>query len=128
MNDYMKQQMLELVNIERINAQLLPLTLNEQATRAAQRKADDMLLRNYFSHISPIYGSLYELLSQFDVQFSSAAENLAKGSKTAESTMELWMNSEGHRKNILNPVFTGLGAGYTEGNNTTYWVQIFISK
>ena len=128
MNDYMAQQMLQLVNIERMKSGVAPLALHDKAARVAQRKADDMMLRNYFSHTSPVYGSLFELLSQFDMRFSSAAENLAKGSKTAASTVMSLMNSEGHRKNILNPVFSGLGTGYAAGNGTTYWVQIFIAE
>ncbi len=80
---------------------------------------------NYFSHTSPTYGSPFDMMKSFGITYNTAGENIAKGQKTAEDVVNGWMNSEGHRKNILNSAFTQMGLGYTKGD-TTYWAQMFI--
>ncbi|OWA37186.1 hypothetical protein B9G55_03710 [Saccharibacillus sp. O16] len=111
-----------LVNLERRQAGLKPLTLQANVSRAAQLKAADMSKKNYFDHQSPTYGSPFNLLSLQKIPYRAAGENIAQGQRSPESVMKAWMNSEGHRANILNPNFTSIGAGYFNG----YWVQLFI--
>ena len=121
------QQVLKLVNQERSKQGLNPLTLSEKLTSIANTKAQDMADKNYFSHQSPTYGSPFDMLKQFGVSYTSAGENIAAGQKSAEQVMNDWMNSSGHRANILNKDYTQLGVGYTEGGNYgTEWVQLFI--
>lgn len=88
-----------------------------------------MINENYFSHTSPIYGSPFDMLKSFKISYQAAGENIAKGQKTPQEVVTGWMNSEGHRKNILNPSYTELGVGYaTSSNGTAHWTQIFIGK
>ncbi len=119
------QQVLNLVNAERAKYNLSPLTLSSNVNKVAQAKAEDMKNNNYFSHTSPTYGSPFDMLKQFGVSYKTAGENIAKGQKTPQAVVNAWMNSEGHRSNILNKNFTQLGVGYT-GGSSPYWVQIFI--
>lgn len=118
-------QVLDLVNAERAKYSLSPLTLNSQVSNVAQVKAEDMRNNSYFSHTSPTYGSPFDMLKRFGVSYSTAGENIAKGQKSPQAVVNAWMNSEGHRANILNKNFTQLGVGYV-GGSTTYWVQMFI--
>ncbi len=120
------QQILTLVNKSRAAYGLSPLTLNTNLSRAAMAKAEDMKNRNYFSHTSPIYGSPFDMMKSFGISYRTAGENIAKGQKTPAAVMTAWMNSSGHRKNILNPNFTQLGVGYVYNNGSPYWVQMFI--
>ena len=119
-------QVLELVNKERVSRGLSKLSLDTSVNRVAQAKAEDMANNNYFSHTSPTYGSPFDMLKQFGVSYRTAGENIAKGQRSPEAVMNGWMNSEGHRANILNGNYTKLGVGYTVKNGTTYWVQMFI--
>lgn len=119
-------QVLELVNQERAKQGLKALTLSDELTNVATIKAKDMRDNNYFDHTSPTYGSPFEMMRQFGVQYSSAGENIAAGQKTAQEVMNAWMNSSGHRANILNKDYEQLGVGYIQGGNYgTYWVQMF---
>lgn len=122
----MAQQVVELVNNERAKYGLAPLAVDSSVSKVAQAKSEDMRDNNYFSHTSPTYGSPFEMLKAFGVNYSSAGENIAKGQKTAQAVVEAWMNSEGHRENILNSNYTKIGVGYATGNGTTYWTQMFI--
>jgi uncharacterized protein YkwD len=67
------------------------------------------------------------MMKQFGIEYTTAGENIAKGQQSPEDVMNAWMNSDGHRKNILNPDFTEIGVGYVKGD-TTYWTQQFIGK
>ncbi|MCL2478787.1 MAG: CAP domain-containing protein, partial [Treponema sp.] len=67
-------------------------------------------------------------LSENGIQYKRAGENIAMGQRTAEAVMNSWMNSTGHKNNILNPNFTMLGVGHYTQNNINYWVQLFISN
>ncbi len=121
------QAVLKLVNAERSKAGLQPLTLSEKLTNIAYTKAKDMAEKGYFSHNSPTYGSPFDMLKQFGVSYSTAGENIAAGQKTAEEVMDSWMNSSGHKANILNKSYTQLGVGfYRGGEYGTEWVQLFI--
>ena len=121
------EAVLKLVNQERSKAGLQPLTLTKKLTDIAYTKAKDMADKNYFSHQSPTYGSPFDMLKQFGVSYSYAGENIAAGQKTAEEVMNSWMNSSGHKANILNKNYTEIGVGfYRGGQYGTEWVQLFI--
>ena len=83
-----------------------------------------MAENGYFSHTSPTYGSAFDMLSARGIAYTSAGENIAAGQKTASSVMNSWMNSSGHRANILNASYTQIGVGYVAQGN--YWTQMFI--
>lgn len=121
------EAVLSLVNQERSKQGLKPLTLSDKLTSIANTKAQDMAKNGYFSHTSPTYGSPFDMLHEFGVSYSNAGENIAAGQKTPEQVMNDWMNSSGHRANILNKNYTQLGVGYVQGGSYgTEWVQLFI--
>ena len=80
--------------------------------------------KGYFSHTSPTYGSPFDMMKQFGITYRTAGENIAMGYPTAEAVVDGWMNSEGHRANILNASFTEIGVGYVADGN--YYTQMFI--
>lgn len=114
---------LELTNSYRAQNGAKALTLDAELCRVAQAKADDMANNGYFSHTSPTYGSPSNMLTSFGVSYRYMGENIAKGYTDARSVMNGWMNSQGHRENILNASFGKLGVGYNSTAKT--WVQIF---
>ena len=119
-------QVVRLVNQERAAAGLGSLASDSQLAAVAQKKAEDMAKNGYFSHTSPTYGSAFDMLKAAGISYRTAGENIAKGQKTAETVMNGWMNSSGHRSNILNSGYTRIGVGYAvDGSGTPYWVQIF---
>lgn len=122
----LEAEVVALCNAERKKAGLKPLTINWEVARVARYKSDDMRNLKYFSHDSPVYGSPFEMLKSFNISYKTAGENIAKGQKTAKAVVDAWMNSAGHRANILNASFTETGVGFCEGNGTTYWTMIFI--
>ncbi len=122
-----EQQVVDLVNKERAAAGLPALKVNTKLSGVAEKKAEDMRDKKYFSHTSPTYGSPFDMMKQFGISYTTAGENIAKGQKTPAAVMNGWMNSEGHRANILNSKYTEIGVGYvTDSNGNTYWVQHFI--
>ena len=117
---------LKLVNAERSKAGLKPLTLSTNLTSIATLKSKDMAEKGYFNHNSPTYGSPFEMLQKFGVHYSAAGENIAAGQRTPEEVMQAWMNSSGHRANILNANFDTIGIGYYQGGSYgIYWTQLF---
>ena len=86
----------------------------------------DMKDNSYFSHTSPVYGSPFDMIRNFGISYRSAGENIAKGQTTPQAVVDAWMNSAGHRANILNPAYTKIGVGYVAGGN--YWTQMFIGQ
>lgn len=119
-------QVQQLVNQERSKAGLQPLQMDWELQRTARVKACDMAQKGYFSHTSPTYGSPFDMMKQFGISYKTAGENIAQGQRTAAEVMQSWMNSQGHRENILKRDFSHIGVGYCEqGNN---WVQMFIGK
>ncbi len=120
--DFIKE-VVHLVNVERSKAGLSALSENWELSRVAQYKAEDMKKNNYFSHESPVYGTPFEMMKNFGISYRYAAENIAMGQRTPESVVKAWMNSSGHRKNILNKNYTKIGIGYVKSGN--YWVQMF---
>lgn len=117
------------VNQERAKVGLKPLVMDWELARVARTKSQDMAAKNYFSHQSPTYGSPFEMMKQFGIQYKTAGENIASGQTTPNDVMIAWMNSQGHRANILKPDYTHLGVGYYRGGSYGHmWTQMFISK
>lgn len=121
-----EQEVLKLTNAERTKAGLSPLTLDTELSKVARIKSQDMKDKNYFSHTSPTYGSPFDMMKTFGISYTSAAENIAQGQTTPKEVVEAWMNSQGHRENILNATYTHIGIGHVSDNN--YWTQMFIAK
>ncbi len=121
-----EKKVVELTNAERTQAGLEPLKLDVELSKVAGDKSLDMQQKNYFSHNSPTYGSPFDMMNQYGIDYRSAGENIAMGQTSPQEVVQGWMNSEGHRKNIMNPSFTHIGVGYVEEGN--YWTQMFIGK
>jgi uncharacterized YkwD family protein len=120
------QQVIDLTNQQRMQNGLPALKADKQLSGVADKKANDMEQNHYFSHTSPTYGSPFDMMRDFGVSYKSAGENIAEGQQSAQDVVNAWMNSEGHRKNILNPDFTNIGVGFDSNGN--YWSQMFIGK
>lgn len=119
--------MVELVNQQRASYGLSALSVNTQLTNTATLKSEDMAKLNYFDHTSPTYGTPFEMMKQFGISYRTAGENIAMGQSSPEQVMNGWMNSEGHRKNILNASFTQIGVGVAKNANGQFiWTQQFI--
>ena len=117
-------RIVELVNEERAKAGLNPLTLQENVTEAAQVRAAEC--ETLFSHTRPNGTSFSTALKEAGVSYRGAGENIAWGQKTPEQVMEGWMNSSGHRANILNEKYTAIGVGYYQNAaGVNYWTQLF---
>jgi uncharacterized YkwD family protein len=119
-----EQKMVNLVNQERQKAGVAPLKIDLELSRVARIKSQDMKDKGYFDHTSPTYGSPFEMMKNFGITYRTAGENIAKHS-SVEGAMTGFMNSDGHRKNILNPSFTHIGIGIVDGR---YYTQMFIGK
>ena len=123
----LEDEVVKLVNQQRAKYGLGPLTVNWELSRCARIKSQDMINRNYFSHTSPTYGSPFNMMENFGLRFSAAAENIAKGQRTPQEVMNAWMNSPGHRANILSKNVTHIGVGAAKSSNgTLYWTQMFM--
>jgi uncharacterized YkwD family protein len=116
-------QVVTLVNKQRANAGLSPLKSDASLTAMALDKAADMYKNNYFSHTSPNYGSPFDMMKSYGIKFGYAGENIAKGQQSPQSVMTDWMNSAGHRANIMNANYKKIGVAYYNGE----WVQEFTS-
>ena len=112
------------MNEIRVKYGLNTLSENWELSRVARYKSQDMRDKNYFSHTSPTYGSPFQMMKSFGISYRAAGENIAKGYRTPAAVVDGWMNSEGHRANILNSSFTQIGVGYVSNGN--YWTQMFI--
>ncbi|RWZ58037.1 hypothetical protein EQV77_09630 [Halobacillus fulvus] len=121
-----EQKVVELTNAERAKQGLAPLELDPELSVVAKDKSLDMQNNNYFSHNSPNYGSPFDMMKAYGIDYRTAGENIAMGQTSPEQVVNGWMNSEGHRKNIMNPNFTHIGVGHAENGN--YWTQMFIGK
>ena len=124
--DAIEAKVVELTNAERAKYGLSPLEMDTRLMAAAREKSEDMKTNQYFSHTSPTFGSPFDRLKALGISYQSAGENIAKGQKTAEEVVEAWMNSEGHRANILDSNFTHIGVGYVKDGSI--WTQQFIKK
>lgn len=121
-----EQQVVTLTNQERAKEGLSALKVDANLSIMAREKSRDMSANGYFDHNSPTYGSPFDMMKKFGITYSSAGENIAMGQRTPQEVVTAWMNSEGHRKNILNPNFTYIGVGHIAQGN--YWTQEFIGK
>lgn len=125
----LEYQVVKLCNIQRSNNGLAPLTLNWELARVARYKSQDMIDKNYFSHYSPTYGSPFDMMKAFGLTFYTAGENIAMGQPTPQAVMQAWMNSTGHRANILNPQFKEIGVGAAKtSSGVWYWTQEFMAR
>ena len=121
-----ENEVIRLVNEMRAKNGLNPLTADWELSRVARYKSQDMKDNNYFSHTSPVYGTPFNMIKNFGISYKSAGENIAKGQKTPQAVVNSWMNSSGHRANILNSSYTKIGVGYVADGN--YWTQMFIRQ
>ena len=119
-----ENEVIRLVNEIRTQNGLKKLTADWELSRVARYKSEDMKRNNYFSHTSPTYGSPFDMIKSFGLSYRTAGENIAKGQATPKAVVNAWMNSSGHRKNILNSAYTKIGVGYVSDEN--YWTQMFI--
>ena len=119
-------EIISLTNKERSSAGLAALKEDPALSYLARMKAEDMAQKGYFSHTSPTYGSAFDMMKDAGISYSYAGENIAKGQASPQSAMNGWMNSSGHRENILGSSFTHIGTGVAaDKQGTLYWVQIF---
>lgn len=118
------EQVVKLVNEERAKAGLSALTIDTNVEAAAQVRARE--IKQSFSHTRPDGSKFSTALQEQGVSYKGAGENIAWGQKSPEAVMQAWMNSDGHRANILNAKFTKIGVGYyQDANGTNYWTQLF---
>ncbi|MBT2697525.1 sporulation protein [Bacillus sp. ISL-40] len=121
-----EQKVVDLTNQERAKNGLPALKVDVTLSKMAHEKSRDMSANGYFSHTSPTYGSPFDMMKKYDITYRYAGENIAMGQRTPEEVVKAWMNSEGHRKNILSPNYNYIGVGYVSQGN--YWTQEFIGK
>lgn len=123
----LEAEVIRLVNIEREKTGRPALTPNNELNRVARIKSEDFIKNNYFSHNSPTYGTPFDMIRSFGISFTAAAENIASGQRSAAEVMNTWMNSQGHRTNILNSTYNQIGVGVArDDNGNLFWTQMFI--
>lgn len=121
-----EQEVFNLTNVERTNNGLPAFEIHLDLSKVAREKSNDISINNYFAHNSPVYGSPFDMMRSFGIDYRTAGENIAQGQRTPAEVVNAWMNSPGHRANILNGDFTHIGVGYVESGNV--WTQQFIGK
>lgn len=120
-----KQQVVDLVNAERAKAGLNPLSIMPEAAASAQIRASEII--SSFSHTRPNGTSCFTALDEQGAKYNTCGENIAAGQATPADVMNSWMNSPGHKANILNPNFTKIGVGFAKGGSYgTNWTQMFV--
>lgn len=125
----LEAEVIRLVNVERAKVGRPKLTENSELSHVARIKSNDFIKNNYFSHTSPTYGTPFDMLKSFGITFTAAAENIASGQRSASEVMNSWMNSSGHRANILSSTYNQIGVGVAKNNNgNLYWTQMFIKS
>ena len=123
-----EKEVFNLINQQRANSGLSALKVDDELQRVAKIKAKDMVDNNYFSHNSPVYGSPFDMLNSFKVSYKSAAENIA-GNSSNSGAVNAWMNSSGHKANILNSNYQYTGIGVVSSSKYgKIFVQMFIFK
>jgi uncharacterized YkwD family protein/spore coat assembly protein SafA len=123
----LESEVVRLVNVERAKHGLAPVKENWELSRVARYKSADMKNKGYFSHYSPTYGSPFDMMKKFGFKFYTAGENIAMGQRTPQEVMTAWMNSPGHRANILKADFKEIGVGLAR-DGSMYWTQMFMSR
>ena len=123
-----EKEVFDLINKERTAKGLSALKVDSEVQRVAKIKAQDMVSGGYFSHNSPTYGSPFDILQSFKVSYKTAGENIA-GNSSNSGAVNAWMNSSGHKSNILNSSFTHTGIGVVSSSKYgKIYVQMFIGK
>lgn len=123
-----EKEVFDLINKQRTQNGLSPLKENSELQRVARIKAQDMVNNNYFSHTSPTYGSPFDMMKSFKISYNTAGENIA-GNTSNSAAVTAWMNSPGHKANILNGNFNQTGIGVVKGSKYgKIYVQMFIGK
>ena len=123
-----EQEVFDLINKQRADNGLVALKSDAEIQRIARIKAQDMIDNNYFSHSSPTYGSPFDMLKKFGVSYKTAGENIAGNSSNSEAVIA-WMNSSGHRANILNSSYNYTGIGVVTGSKYgKIYVQMFVGR
>ena len=121
-------EVFNLINEQRTKNGLSALKIDSEVQNVARIKAKDMVNNNYFSHTSPTYGSPFDMLNSFKVSYKTAGENIA-GNSSNSAAVTAWMNSSGHKANILNSSFNYTGVGVVNGSKYgKIYVQLFIGK
>lgn len=122
-----ENEVIRLTNAERTKRGLPALKANWQLSRCARYKSQDMINKNYFAHQSPTYGSPFDMIESFGISMAAGGENIAMGQRTPQEVVTAWMNSPGHRSNILSTAYTEIGVGLAKAKSgTCYWTQMFI--
>lgn len=123
-----EQEVFDLINAKRVANGLSALKIDDELQNVARIKAQDMVDNNYFSHTSPIYGSPFDMIKSFGIKYKTAGENIA-GNSSNSGAVEAWMNSSGHRANILNSSFNYTGIGVVKSPKYgKIYVQMFMGK
>lgn len=121
-----EREVVRLTNVERVKNGLPELQMDSKLSEVAWYKSMDMQTIGYFSHTSPTYGSPFDMMTKFGISYTGAGENIAYGFPSASSVVNGWMNSPGHRANILRKEFTHIGVGYYQTGH--YATQMFMRK
>ncbi len=123
-----EKEVFDLINAKRTAARLSALKVDAELQNVARAKAEDMVKKNYFSHTSPTYGSPFDMMKSFGVSYKTAGENIA-GNSSNTGAVNAWMNSEGHKANILNSSFNYTGVAVVKSSKYgKIFVQMFIGK
>lgn len=123
-----EKELLSLINAQRKAYGLPELSFNSELQRVAKAKAQDLVANNYFSHTSPTYGSPFDMMKSFGITYKTAGENIA-GNSSLAGAVDAWMNSTGHRENILNNAYNYTGIGIVDSPKYgKIMVQMFIGK
>ena len=119
-------EMLKLINAERVKNNVAPLVLSNQLSIGALLKSKDMAENNYFSHTSPTYGSPFDMMKSLGISYKMAAENIARN-RSVQAAHDAFMNSPGHRENVLNPELHEVGLGFFQNGDDLYVTQWFTN-
>ena len=126
-NEYIAQ-VVEIVNEERRKVGLNPLAYDEQITYAATQRSYEMAEYQYFAHARPNGDSCFTVMDEYNVSWRMVGENIASGYTTPEQVMTGWMNSQGHKENILTSGYTKIGVGIAANSyGRLYWTQLFAA-
>lgn len=123
-----EQEVFDLINAKRVANGLSALKIDDELQNVARIKAQDMVDNNYFSHTSPTYGSPFDMMKSFRINYKTAGENIAGNSSNSEA-VNAWMNSAGHKANILNSNFNYTGIGIVKSPKYgKIYVQMFMGR
>lgn len=124
----LEKELLTLINKQRAAYGLSNLSFDTALQKTAKAKAEDLVANNYFAHNSPTYGTPFEMMKSFGVTYKTAGENIA-GNSSLEGAVNAWMNSQGHRENILNNAYNLTGIGVVKSDKYGYvMVQMFVGR